>query len=134
MNGFRLLLHQATGNEQITGVTSFVGEDASGCFGIRSGHARFMTALVTGLARFRVDQQQWQYLAMPGAIIRFEDDRLVLSTRHYLRGDDYLRISQALHQQLLTEEQTLLATRKSLHRMEQQVLERLWELARRRAP
>ena len=54
MKGFSLLLRDANRFEHIAGVTSFVGEDASGSFGILPGHGRMMTSLVVGLARFRV--------------------------------------------------------------------------------
>jgi len=133
MKTFLLQLQDATRSETVAGVTSFVGEDASGSFGILAGHARMMTLLVIGLARFRIGAGDWKYLALPGAALYFHADVLTLSTRHYLLDDDYLRISQALQQQLLDEEQLLHATKQSLHRMEEEVLRRLWEMGRRGA-
>ena len=133
MKTFLLQLQDATRSEAIAGVTSFVGEDASGSFGILAGHARMMTILVIGLARFRIGAGDWKYLALPGAAVYFHADVLTLSTRHYLLDDDYMRISQALQQQLLDEEQLLHATKQSLHRMEEEVLRRLWEMGRRGA-
>jgi F-type H+-transporting ATPase subunit epsilon len=128
MKDFTLVLQDATRTETITGVTSFVGEDASGSFGILAGHARMMTALVLGLARFRTGDGHWQYLAVPGAALYFDSNVLALGTRHYLLDDDYLRISDALQQQLLAEEEALHTIKASLHRMEEEVLKRLWEL------
>ena len=112
-------------------MTSFVGEDASGSFGILAGHARMVTSLMIGLARFRIGEDAWRYLALPGAVLYFDDNVLTLSTRHYLLDDDYLRISQALQQQLLAEEEALHAMKQSLHRMDQEVLKRLWEMGRK---
>lgn len=129
MKSFSLILQDATHNQQIDGVTSFVGEDSSGSFGILAGHARMITALVIGLARFQVAEGDWQYLALPGAILYFHDDLLTLSTRHYLLDSDYNRISQALQEQLLAEEEQLQAMKTSLQRMEEEVLKRLWELS-----
>lgn len=129
MKPFSLILQDATHNQQIDGVTSFVGEDSSGSFGILAGHDRLITALVIGLARFRVGDGDWQYLAVPGGILYFQDNVLTLSTRHYLLDNDYNRISQALQKQLLTEEEQLHAMKTSLHRMEEEVLKRLWELS-----
>ena len=74
---------------------SFVGEDDSGSFGILPGHARMMTLLGFGLARFRVADQDWEYLAFPGALAYFVDDQLYFNTRRYLRGKDYERLSAA---------------------------------------
>ena len=128
MKTFTLILQDATRTERIEQVTSFTGEDASGSFGILASHARMMTSLVFGLARFRVGRNHWQYLALPGAVLYFNDNELSLSTRRYLLDDDYERISIALHEQLLAEEKELHELKKSLHHMEEEVLKRLWEM------
>jgi len=128
MKAFTLQLQDATRTRRIEGVSSFVGEDASGSFGILAGHARLMTSLVLGLARFHVGDAPWQYLALPGALLYFKDDLLTLNTRHFLLDDDYSRISDALQQQLLAEEEELHAMKSSLHSMEEEVLRRLWRL------
>lgn len=133
MKSFSLRLQDATRSEEIAGVTSFVGEDASGSFGILAGHSRMLTALLIGLARFRVGEDAWQYLAVPGAVLYFQDNVLTVSTRRYLLDDDYMRISQALQQQLLMEEEQLHSMKDSLHRMEEAMLRRLWEMGRRDA-
>lgn len=130
MNSFTLALHDARQSQRIAGVTSFVAEDASGSFGILAGHARMLTSLVIGLARFRVGDQDWQYLALPGALLYFHAGVLTLSTRRYLVDDDYLRISQALQQQLLAEELALHQLKGSLRQMEEAVFKRLWGLGR----
>jgi F-type H+-transporting ATPase subunit epsilon len=130
MKTFTLVLHDATRSEEIKQVTSFVGEDRSGSFGILPGHARMMTSLIIGLARFRIGEGSWKYLAVPGAVLYFHDNELTLSTRRYLLDDDYMRISQALAQQLIAEEEQLHAMKESLHRMEEEVLRRLWEMGR----
>jgi F-type H+-transporting ATPase subunit epsilon len=133
MEDFTLRIQDSTHVEEIPGVTSFVGEDASGSFGLLANHARFMTSLVTGLARFRIGEDAWKYLALPGALVYFHDNLLVLSTRRYLLDDDYMRISQALQEQLLAEEEKLRAIKESLHQMEEEVLRRLWEMDRQSA-
>ena len=89
-----------------------------------------MAAPVFGLARFRIDDEPWQYLAMPGALLYFINNELTINTRRFLIDNDYQRISTALQEQLLTEEENLKSMKDSLHRMEEQVLRRLWELDR----
>jgi F-type H+-transporting ATPase subunit epsilon len=128
MKTFTLILQDATHTQRIEQVTSFVGEDATGSFGILAGHTRMMSSLVFGLARFRTGENAWQYLALPGAVLYFNDNELSLSTRRYLLDDDYERISIALHEQLLAEENELRELKKSLHHMEEEVLRRLWEI------
>ena len=95
MRTFTLILQDATHTQRIEQVTSFVGEDATGSFGILARHTRMMTSLVFGLARFRTVENAWQYLALPGAVLYFNDNELSLSTRRYLMDDDYERISIA---------------------------------------
>lgn len=131
MNSFTLNLQDATHKEKIAQVSSFVGEDSSGSFGILAGHARFMTSLLIGLARFRVGHENWQYLALPGAVLYFCDNVLTLSTRHYLVDDDYMHISQALQQQLLEEEKKLQTIKVSLSHLEEEVLKHLWKMGRK---
>lgn len=130
MKGFTLILQDATRTERVEGVTSFIGEDTSGSFGILAGHARIMSALVMGLARFRRGAEAWQYLAVPGALLYFRDGRLIISTRHYLRDADYSRISALLQEQLAAEETRLQSVKQSLRQMETELLRRMWEIGR----
>ncbi len=130
MKTFTLSLHDATHSEEIREVTSFIGEDASGSFGILAGHARFITSLNLGLARFRIAPKPWQYIALPGAVLYFHNNILTLTTQRYLLDNDYKRISQALENELLAEEKKLHAIKQSLHHMEEAVLKRLWEVRR----
>ena len=132
MNTFTLRIQDAAGMHEIEGVTSFVGEDASGSFGIMAGHACMITCLVTGLARYRVGDEPWRYVALAGAVLYFYEGVLTLSTRRSLLGDDYALLGEALAQQLRAEEEKLHVAKQSLRRMEEQVLKRLWETARQR--
>jgi len=131
MSTFSLQLYDATQQLCIENVTSFVGEDDSGSFGLQAHHARFMTTLVFGLFRYRPQNEDWHYLAMPGGVLYFNNNKLSISARHFLIDSDFERISELLKQQLLAEEETLIATRSSLQKMEQSMLTRLWNLQRK---
>ena len=128
MSSFNLNLFDIYHQQRMTGVSSFVGLDASGSFGILPNHARFMTTLVFGLARFCLDEDNWQYLAVPGAVLYFNNNELSISTRHFLIDTDFERISSLLEQQLSTEEDKLRVTRESLGLMEQAMIKRLLAL------
>jgi len=128
MRRFSLVLRDASRTEQIDGVTSFVGEDASGSFGILAGHTRFMTVLNFGLARFRCGEGPWQYLALPGALLYFVGNEMRVTTRRYLRDEDYRRISRLLGEEMTAEERNLSTMKESLRRMEEELMRRLWEL------
>lgn len=132
MRSFTLHLHDSTQSEHIDGVTSFVGEDGSGSFGILANHARMMTTLVYGLARFRLDSSApWQYLAMPGAVLWFSDNTLSICCRHYLRDENYERISHRIGEELLAEEQELHELHESLQQMEEAMIKKMWALGQK---
>jgi F-type H+-transporting ATPase subunit epsilon len=128
VNSFTLILRDATSAKQIDRVASFVGEDASGSFGLLAHHARFMTCLDIGLARFRCQESDWQYLALPGGVLYFRDNKLTICTRRYFLDGDYALITDALTRQLLAEEESLRDVKKSLAQLEQEVMRRLWRL------
>lgn len=128
MNTFSLRLQDATHAEVVSAVTSFVAQDSSGSFGIQAGHARMMASLSFGLARFKTQSRDWQYLALPGALLYFDNDTLTLSARHYVIDDDYQRITDVLRENLLAEEVELESLKESLRRMEEEALRRMWQL------
>ncbi|WP_275099142.1 F0F1 ATP synthase subunit epsilon [Sedimenticola hydrogenitrophicus] len=130
MSGFSIQLQSATQSERLDRMVSFVGEDASGSFGLMRGHARFVTTLVFGLARLRFDDGRREYLALPEAVASFDNDQLTISTRRYLRSGDFSRISQALRQELLQEEVILTGFRRSIGQLEQTMMLRLWRIGR----
>jgi len=131
MNAFVLHLQSATQYERIDTVECFVAQDASGSFGILAGHARCMTTLVFGLARFRLAGGEWRYLAVPGALIHFLDNQLYLSARRYRYDRDYQRVAAVLRDEMLAEERKLQGVKASLQRLEQAMLKRLWSMQAR---
>lgn len=130
MKLFSLHLQDAEKNQSIDGLSSFVGEDKSGSFGILAGHTRMMSSLLFGLARFRIGDQAWQYLALPGALLYFNKNKLSISTERYIISDDYQQLSNILQQQLSSELSKQQVAKKSLHQMEQELFKRLWESGR----
>lgn len=130
MNTFVLHLQSGTQYERIEDAVSFVGVDDSGSFGILAGHARMMTCLATGLARFQKADGAWRFLAHPGAVLYFAGNELYLSTRRYLHDPDYKHVSAALREQLLAEEEKLRGIRESLYRLEDEMLKRMWNMQR----
>lgn len=130
MTSMALHLQSATQYERIDRVTSFVGEDDSGSFGILPGHARLVTVLTMGLARFRAAGEDWQFVAVPGGTLYCRDNELRLCARRYLRDTNYERIAAALHEQLLAEETELNQLKQHVRRLEEEMLKRLWMMRR----
>ena len=130
MNGFTVQLQSAVQCERLEGVVSFVGEDASGSFGLMKGHGRFVTTLRFGLAQLGYEDDRRDYLALPEAVASFDGDLLTISARRYLRGDDYTRISEVLRDEMVLEEQVLGEFKHSLEQMEHAMMLKLWRIGR----
>lgn len=130
MKTFILHLQSATQYACVDNVVSFIGEDDTGSFGILANHARMMTAMSYGLARYQLRDGNWYYLALPGGILYFADNNLYLNTRRFLVDTDYQRISKDLLEQLLKEEEDLRGLKDSLLHLEQEMFRRLWQIGR----
>lgn len=130
MSPFTLLVQDATHLERFDEVTSFVGWDESGSFGLLAGHERFMTVLSWGLARFQTRDERWHYLALPGGLLYFRQNTARISTRRFVRDDDLDRISRSLEEQLSVEEEGLRSVKQSLGRLEEEMFKRLWRIGR----
>lgn len=126
MSTFVLHLQSATQYERLDAVESFVGQDASGSFGILAGHTRAMTCLTFGLARFRGPDQPWRYLALPGAVLYFAGNQLYVNAPYYVFDADVRRIQSALAGELLRREQRRQGLRDRFARLEEQLRQRLW--------
>ena len=134
MNVFTLQLRDYQQQQRFEDTVSFVGEDDSGSFGVMAQHARLMTSLVFGLARFRRAEGDWTYLALPGGLAYFRDNALSIVTRRYFLDQDYERISRTLTEELLAEETKLSAIKQSLRHMEEDLLKQMWLLRRELGP
>lgn len=130
MRTFVLHLQGATQYERFEAVTSFVGRDESGSFGILAGHARMMTILGLGLARFQLEEADWRHLALAGGLLYMVNNELFVNTRRYVHDADFRRVSRVLEEQLAAEEANLFQLRASAHRLEEEMLKRLWKLGR----
>ncbi|BBP46900.1 hypothetical protein THMIRHAS_22730 [Thiosulfatimonas sediminis] len=131
---FQLQIQDTFHGESFHGITSFIGEDSSGRFGILSGHSRFMTSLKMGLSRFQDQNGVWNYIAATRALLYFHDNHLQLTAQHFVINQDYQKICELLQQQISEQEQWLEQQTRSLRQMEEAVLKRLWQLNQRDNP
>lgn len=129
MKTFILQIRDSTHCECFEDVTSFVGEDASGKFGILADHARMITMLDFGLARFKGEDDNWQYLAMPGAALYFSKNELRLNTQRFVYCKNYQDIDKALQETLLSEESMLGDLKTNLKSIESTMLQRISRLS-----
>ena len=132
MSGFILYLHDAHQTRQFDDVVSFSGSDDSGSFGIRANHAQLMSVLSKGLASFMQANGDTHYLASPGAVLYFSENKLSLSARQFIVDSDLNRVRQQLERQIDRESEQLLRLKESLQNMEEAMMQRLWEMERTR--
>lgn len=123
-----LQLYHSAGSDRFEGVTSFVGEDASGSFGLLPGHGRMMTALTAGIVRFRVGDNQWHYLVLPGGILYGIGTAVSLCTRRYLHHTDFRQMGALLAELQRADAEALGGIKESLQRLEQEIVRRLRDI------
>ncbi len=128
MKIFTLHLFDGRGSECFTAVTHFIGSDDHGSFGILAGHQHVVVVLRYGLARFCDQSGVWRYLALPGGVLRFLDNRLTISTVRYFLGDDRALICEQLAQELSRTDSEVHTARASLSEIERSLVRRLAEL------
>ena len=125
MTGFTIHLLATATHKRIDSVRSFVGQDASGYFGLWSGHEAFMTVLTRGLHRYQRVDEKWIYLALAGGLLRFDGDQLRISSPRFLENEDYRGLAGQLDAELRKESDELSATRASVQHLERELLRRL---------
>jgi F-type H+-transporting ATPase subunit epsilon len=130
MKTFKLHLMSVTRSESIPDVVQFTGRDTSGSFGILANAYRRMTVLIFGLAHFRTAEGKLEYLALPGGLLYFLENELRIATTNFVRSPDLDEISAALDRQLRQEEEKLHDIKQSLHRLDDEIMKRMYELKR----
>jgi F-type H+-transporting ATPase subunit epsilon len=122
-----------TQSESISGVWRFTGRDASGSFGILADAQRRLTVLVFGLAHFQRAEGGIEYLALPGGVLYFLKNELVIATTSFVRSPGLEEVSAALDRQLRQKEEGLREIKRSLHRLDEEIMKRMYELNRKPA-
>lgn len=128
MKTFRLHLMSMTRSEVIPHVVRFTGRDAVGSFGILANASRRMTVLLFGLAHFLNASEKTEYLAVPGGLLYFSANELRIATTDFVRSSGLEEISAALDRQLREKESELREIKQSLHRLDEEILKRMYEL------
>lgn len=131
MKGFTLTLLDSHGTEVFANVSQFVGVDTQGSFGILAGHVHTVTLLRYGLARFCDLSGVWRYLALPGGVLRFVDNKLTVTTVRYFLGDDRELICDQLAEEMARTDSEVHKARATLSEIEHSLVRRLAELSKR---
>ena len=125
MKTFQLHLMSPKKGECVEAVVGFTGRDLSGSFNILAEASRRMTVLVFGLAQFRTADEKTEYLALPGGLLYFLNNELRVTTTNYARSPNYETITLALEKEVRMEEAGILETKRSIHRLDEEILKRM---------
>jgi len=128
MNRFALTLQDCQGVEHFAEIVQFVGADAQGSFGILAGHVHCIALLRYGLARFCDRDGIWRYLALPGGVLRFADNRLTVTTVRYFLGDNAGLLCEQLAAEMARTDSEIHSARATLSEIERSLVRRLAEL------
>ena len=129
MKRFELRLLDGLTSQTFSDISRFVAADDGGSFGILAGHAPMIVLLRQGLARFCDASEKWYYLALPGGVLRFADNRLTISTVRYFVGDQRDEICQQLTDELARTDSQVHSARLTLTQIERSLVRRLAELS-----
>lgn len=128
MKTFRMHIMSSSQTETVDDTESFVASTEDGQFGILAHAGRRMEILKYGLARFRRQTGDTEYLALAGGILYFLDNVLFLATSSYIRHRDYNVIGSLLDERIRIDEQQIQDMKRSLHRIDQEILRKLTQL------
>lgn len=129
MKGFSLRLLDSRGVEAFEEVTQFIGADSQGSFGILAGHVSTVAVLRYGLARFCHQAGAWQYLALPGGVLRFADNQLTVTTVLYFLGEDRGLLCEQLAEEMARTDSEAHTARAMLSEIERTLVRRLADLS-----
>jgi len=130
MRTFTCLLQDLSHQWQTQQAESFIARDSSGSFGLQARHETYVTCLRPGLARLRIQNEGWIYIAQPGGIVVFRENILRLSTSQFILSKDRDQLVARMEQAWQAAEQGLRTTKTSYLQAEQALTRKLWEMNR----
>ena len=133
-----LELMDARSVESLDEVTSFVGEDRTGQFGLWPGHEPVLTVLEPGIFRYRqlATSERWRYVACMGGMLRTIEDksmpgrmRIQIVSRRFILNDNADALLAQLKRIQQQESQARQWSRGTVEQMDRAMYQRLQELA-----
>jgi F-type H+-transporting ATPase subunit epsilon len=79
------------------GVRALRANDASGSFGVMSGHADFLTSLTIGVVSWHGEDGTPRFCAVRGGVLTVTDGKAIaIATREAVAGDDLATLDQTV--------------------------------------
>jgi F0F1-type ATP synthase epsilon subunit len=130
MNVFTVVLQDLLQQWRNEEVESFIAQDPGGSFGIQAHHETLVTCLLPGLARLRIRNTGWLYIAQPGSVVVFRHNALQLATSQFILSEDREQLLDRMEQAWQAAKQGLQSAKTSYAQVEQALTRKLWEMNR----
>jgi F-type H+-transporting ATPase subunit epsilon len=106
-------------------VISLQAADASGRFGLRTGHEDFLTVLVPCVVRYQPEQGPERFAAVDGGVLLLERGRVAIATRDAVVADRIDRVADAAAAMLAARREREQAARSGFAELETTLLREL---------
>jgi F-type H+-transporting ATPase subunit epsilon len=115
-----------------TRVVSLQAADASGRFGLRTGHEDFLTVLVPCVIRYRPEDGREMFAAIDGGVLLLERGRISIVTRDAVLADRLDRVADAANAMLKARKEKEQAARSGFAELETTLVRELRKAAEHR--
>ena len=116
-------------------LASVRAEDASGSFGIWTGHADLITVLSVSVLSWRRRDGSRSHCAVRGGVLTVrEGERIAVATQEAVPGDDLARLEHEVLDRLRVAEEAVRGARMHARQLHVAALEQLMRYARPRGP
>ncbi|MHB1556877.1 MAG: F0F1 ATP synthase subunit epsilon [Isosphaeraceae bacterium] len=112
-------------------VVSIQAADASGRFGLRSGHEDFLTVLVPCVLRFRPEGGAERFAAVDGGVLLLEQGQVAIATRDAVIADRLDQVADAAAAMLEARRQAELSARSGFAELETALIRELRKAVQR---
>lgn len=112
-------------------LVSLQAADASGRFGIRSGHEDFLTVLVPCVVRYLPEQGGERYAAVDGGVLLLERGKIAIVTRDAVISDRLHRVADAAAEMLAARREAERAARSGFAELETALIRELRKAVQR---
>jgi F-type H+-transporting ATPase subunit epsilon len=106
-------------------VVSLQAADASGRFGLRTGHEDFMTVLVPCVVRYQVETGAERFAAVDGGVLLLERGRISIATRDAVVAERIEQVADAAAAMLASRREKEQAARSGFAELETTLLREL---------
>ncbi|WP_281951236.1 F0F1 ATP synthase subunit epsilon [Nitrosophilus kaiyonis] len=121
---FDLIIISPTKKLIIKDIEFFRGEDESGTFGILAHHIEFLTILTRSIGIIKKDGKE-QYIALNKGILRFNDNKLFITTREFIISDKLEMLKDIIDKKFKKIEEQEKVFRHNIQKLEKEFIKKV---------